>query len=111
LNELGLFPSPEEVDAHLMATHILPNHVDAAAVRTCHRWIEHLRTWNRTSGFAPQEAMDRRLDRAWSGLFYRLADVSTAAAVEHLRAGKHWPVDRLLYLAKRRMASAMGRHD
>ncbi|MCW5898878.1 MAG: glycosyltransferase family 2 protein [Flavobacteriales bacterium] len=105
LRDLGLEPTPEEVEAHLLASHIVPVHVTRAQVAACHRWLDRLRAWNKASGFAPPEAMERRLRKAWDGLFNRLAARGMAPALEFLRCDGGWSLERLAYLAKARLAA------
>ncbi len=108
LGSFGLEPSAQQVEAHLLASHILTGTPTVHQVQQCHAWLEHLRHWNRNTGFAAPAALDRRLDRAWTGLFHRLADRAFMPAWAHLRASGPFHAEHLLYLLKRRAKALLG---
>ena len=108
LGSFGLAPTDAQIEAHLLASHIVPAHVGPDAVRACHDWISHLHAWNRTSGFAPPAAMEQRLDHAWYGLFHRLADQGFAPAWTHIQLSPDRKKAHLIYLLKRRLRAWTG---
>lgn len=96
-----------QLDLQLMAGKIFRRAPDAEMVKALRRWLDELGTVNAQRKLFPAEAFERRLANAWDELFHFLADRSSSAAYAHLRISGRWPLDRVGYLAKRRLKAIL----
>ena len=102
--------SEEQLELHLLAGKIFRREPDAAMVRALRAWLDELLTMNVARGLFPPAAFELRIAKAWDGLFHFLADRSASAAIAHMRISGRWPLDRLMYLGKRRINAILRRH-
>lgn len=98
----GLPLTEEQLDLHLLAGKIFRRSPDSGMVKDLRAWLNDLQRINAERGLFPQAAFTRRIEAAWNDLFHFLADRSAGAAFAHLRLSRHWPLDRVSYLLKRR---------
>lgn len=106
---LALPATDADIDTHLITIGYFPAPPDARAVRRVRAWLDALVEMNAQRGLFPREAFERRVRSQWDRLYHRLPRFGWASALEHLRLSKHWPMDRLTYLAKVRVNTMLGR--
>ncbi|MFZ1689160.1 MAG: glycosyltransferase family 2 protein [Flavobacteriales bacterium] len=102
--------SAQQLELHLLAGKIFRKPPDAAMVRSLRAWLDELLHMNAARALFPTAAFERRIAAAWDGLFHFLADRDAGAALAHMRLSRRWPMDRLMYLGKRRISAILRRH-
>ncbi|MCB9170786.1 MAG: glycosyltransferase family 2 protein [Flavobacteriales bacterium] len=106
---VGLHPTPEQIDTHLMALTYFHEPPDAQAVRRLRAWFDHLLWLNARQGLFPQAAFARTVGTMWDRVYHYLPRYGWGASIAHMKAGGHWPADRILYLLKWRVNALLGR--
>ncbi|MEO8590176.1 MAG: glycosyltransferase family 2 protein, partial [Flavobacteriales bacterium] len=108
LRSFGLDPTPDEVEAHLVASLSFTRPPDAAMVGRVHRWLDRLRVFNREAGIAPEPAIEARLRKAWDDLFPRLPERGLLPVFAHMRLSGSWSWSRWSYALKVRARVLLG---
>lgn len=94
-------PLTEEQLVLQLALHdLIRTPFDTMQVKKLHAWTARLAGMNRERGLFPRDLFEAELQHRWQRLFHRFAEGSLSAGLAHLRLSGHWPVDRLIYLAK-----------
>lgn len=106
---LGIPFTEEELDLTLMGSTIFKLIPTAARIKALRNWYDKLTTLNAELHFAPEAALKARVEQQWDKLFHYLPQYGLGTALAHMRLSRRWPLDRLLYTAKYRINSRLGR--
>ena len=90
----------DELELHLAFHGQWEKPFDGAHTRRLWAWKQRLAALARERGLFSGPGFEAELEHRWQRLFHRFAEGDLGAGLAHLRLSGHWPVDRLIYLAK-----------
>jgi glycosyltransferase involved in cell wall biosynthesis len=104
---MGLEPTEENIRFHLLTKPAFTCYPDRALLRGFKEWSERLKREGGVVERKYEPAFAKALDAAWDRLFARLCDHGLAPALDHMRIGGGWSMQRMIYLLKVRIRALM----
>lgn len=95
----GLQPSDTNFKLHRMLAQQYPDRITADDIKALKHWMEILRKWADEVHIEP-ELLDRRLQKAWDDLFFRLPKQGLSSVAAWWRNGGHIDIQKMYYLLR-----------
>jgi glycosyltransferase involved in cell wall biosynthesis len=105
----GLPNDERSVRSHLMLLGAFDTVPNADAVTAIRAWSDRLRKWNEEVRHCDPAIFDRRVERQWDWLFFRLAAFGPGPALVHWRISGDRSFAKLSYLMKYTVRKWLGR--
>jgi hypothetical protein len=108
LMDLGLSPTPADIDLHIMCRGMFETPPSHRTVTECRRWLNTLLSANRRTHRYLDEAFRQVVEAQWHALFYQFMESGWSAAAAYVVCSRHLSTAQVKHLVKAAGRAALG---